>query len=120
MKKNSIILLLILLFHQAGWAQENIEKGIFQPSWESLSENYQAPDWFADAKLGIWAHWGLQCVPEAGDWYARSMYQQDQGRYRDHVKKYGHPSEFGMMDFIPMWKAEKFDPEALVLAVKNK
>ena len=119
MKRNSIILLLILLFHTALWAQENIEKGIFQPSWESLSENYQAPDWFANAKLGIWAHWGLQCVPEAGDWYARAMYQQDQGRYRNHVKKYGHPSEFGMMDFIPMWKAEKFDPEALVKLYKE-
>lgn len=97
----------------------DIEKGVFEPSWQSLAANYQAPQWFADAKLGIWAHWGLQCVPEAGDWYARAMYQQDQGRYREHCKRFGHPSEFGMIDFIPMWKAEKFDPEALVKLYKE-
>ena len=97
----------------------SIEQGVFEPSWQSLSANYQAPQWFSDAKLGIWAHWGLQCVPEAGDWYARAMYQQDQGKYREHCKRYGHPSEFGMMDFIPMWKAEKFDPEALVKLYKE-
>ena len=97
----------------------DIEKGVFEPSWQSLSANYQAPEWFADAKLGIWAHWGLQCVPEAGDWYARAMYQQDQGKYREHCKRFGHPSEFGMIDFIPMWKAEKFDPEALVKLYKE-
>ena len=56
-------------------ANHDIEKGIFEPSWQSLSEHYHAPQWFSDAKLGIWAHWGLQCVPEAGDWYARAMYQ---------------------------------------------
>lgn len=100
-------------------ANHDIEKGIFEPSWQSLSEHYHAPQWFSDAKLGIWAHWGLQCVPEAGDWYARAMYQQDQGKYREHCKRFGHPSEFGMMDFIPMWKAEKFDPEALVKLYKE-
>ncbi len=97
----------------------DIEKGVFEPSWHSLAANYQAPQWFADAKLGIWAHWGLQCVPEAGDWYARAMYQQDQGQYREHCQRFGHPSEFGMIDFIPMWKAEKFDPEALVKLYKE-
>ncbi|MGN0281363.1 MAG: alpha-L-fucosidase [Prevotella sp.] len=97
----------------------DLEQGIFQPTWQSLSENYQAPEWFADAKLGIWAHWGLQCVPEAGDWYARGMYQQEQSRYKEHVRRFGHPTEFGMMDFIPMWKAEKFDPEALVKLYKE-
>ena len=100
-------------------ASMTIEKGVFEPTWQSLSANYQAPEWFADAKLGIWAHWGLQCVPEAGDWYARAMYQQDQGKYREHCKRFGHPSEFGMMDFIPMWKAEKFDLEALVKLYKE-
>ena len=69
----------------------SIEQGVFEPSWQSLSANYQAPQWFSDAKLGIWAHWGLQCVPEAGDWYARAMYQQDQGKYREHCKRYGPP-----------------------------
>lgn len=45
----------------------------FQPTWESLAQ-YQAPEWFRDAKFGIWAHWGPQCQPGQGDWYARSMY----------------------------------------------
>ena len=97
----------------------SIERGKFEPSWQSLSANYQTPEWFSDAKLGIWAHWGLQCVPEAGDWYARAMYQQEEGKHREHCQRYGHPSEFGMMDFIPMWQAEKFDPEALVRLYKE-
>lgn len=119
MKK--IILLVLGLFIMTVHAQNktDIEKGIFDPTWESLSKSYHAPKWFADAKLGIWAHWGLQCVPEAGDWYARAMYQQGQGKYNEHCKRYGHPSEFGMMDFIPMWKAEKFDAEALVKLYKE-
>lgn len=96
-----------------------IEKGRFEPTWQSLAENYVAPEWFADAKLGIWAHWGLQCVPEDNDWYARGMYQQGSWQYDHHVKRYGHPSEHGMMDFIPMWKAEKFDAEALVKLYKE-
>ena len=58
-------------------------------------------------------------MPEAGDWYARAMYQQEEGKHREHCQRYGHPSEFGMMDFIPMWKAEKFDPEALVRLYKE-
>lgn len=102
------------------YAQDmSIEKGAFEPSWQSLSENYVAPEWFADAKLGIWAHWGLQCVPEDNDWYARAMYEQGSWQYKHHVERYGHPSEHGMIDFIPMWKAEKFDAEALVRLYKE-
>ena len=117
--KKSLSLLVILLCSLPILAQQEAAEGPFEPTWQSLSSQYQAPEWFADAKLGIWAHWGLQCVPEDGDWYARSMYQQDQSRYQHHVERYGHPSEFGMMDFIPMWKAEKFDPEALVKLYKE-
>lgn len=121
MKLKKTILSLIALMCAAYTAAQDmsIECGVFEPSWQSLSENYQTPEWFSDAKLGIWAHWGLQCVPEAGDWYARNMYQQNHARYRDHVSKYGHPTEFGMKDFIPMWKAEKFDPERLVKLYKE-
>ena len=54
----------------------DIASGPFKPDWESLKAQYQAPDWFRDAKFGIWAHWSAQCVPEAGDWYARQMYIQ--------------------------------------------
>ena len=116
-----IVILLLGMFALTAQAQNemSIERGKFEPSWQSLSANYQTPEWFSDAKLGIWAHWGLQCVPEAGDWYARAMYQQEEGKHREHCQRYGHPSEFGMMDFIPMWKAEKFDPEALVRLYKE-
>ena len=88
-------------------------KSAFKPSWESLAEGYKTPDWFRDAKLGIWSHWGPQCVPEYGDWYGRQMYQQGNPFYEHHVKTYGHPTKFGFMEFIPRWKAERWDPEGL-------
>ncbi|MCR4032141.1 MULTISPECIES: alpha-L-fucosidase [Flavobacterium] len=88
-------------------------EGPFKPTWDSL-EKYQVPDWFRDAKFGMWAHWGPQCQPEAGDWYARGMYEEGSGQYRHHVEKYGHPSEFGFKDVINIWKGEKWDPEELV------
>jgi alpha-L-fucosidase len=56
----------------AEMTDEEIAKGPFQPDWQSLKQ-YKAPDWYRDAKFGIWAHWGPQCQPEAGDWYARGM-----------------------------------------------
>lgn len=86
----------------------------FDPSWESLAGGYQVPDWFRDAKLGIWSHWGPQCVPEFGDWYGRQMYQQGSHVYAHHLKTYGHPSDFGFMNFIGRWKAEAWDPEDLM------
>ena len=75
---------------------------------------YQAPDWFRDAKFGIWAHWTAQCVPEQGDWYARQMYIQGHPQYEYHVKTYGHPSKFGFMEIDNLWNAEKWDPKALM------
>lgn len=87
--------------------------GPFAPDMASL-EQYHAPDWFRDAKFGIWAHWGPQAVPRAGDWYARQMYIPGHPHYDHHLKTYGHPSEVGYKDIIPLWKAEKFDPEALM------
>ena len=80
---------------------------------ESL-KHYVCPDWFRDAKFGIWSHWGPQAVPGIGDWYARQMYQEGHRKYEEHVKVYGHPSEFGYKDIIPLWKAEKWDPDALM------
>lgn len=85
----------------------------FSPNWKSL-ETYQVPLWFRDAKFGIWAHWGPQCEPERGDWYARGMYQEGSDQYNYHVEKYGHPSEFGFKDVIRKWKAENWDPDHLV------
>jgi alpha-L-fucosidase len=99
-------------------AAEPIAPGKFQPTWQSLSQ-YEVPEWFRDRKFGIWAHWGPQCQPEAGDWYARQMYQEGSGQYRSHVERYGHPSEFGFKDVINQWKAEKWDPEKLVSLYKR-
>ena len=87
--------------------------GPFAATAESLKA-YQAPDWFRDAKFGIWAHWGPQAVPRSGDWYARFMYCPGHPHYDHHLKHYGHPSEVGYKDIIPLWTAEKFDPEALM------
>ena len=90
-----------------------IAAGPFKPDWNSLT-NYQTPDWFRDAKFGIWAHWGPQCEPEHGDWYARSMYMQGSGDYKSHLVEYGHPSTNGFKDVIHVWKAEHFDPDTLL------
>ena len=90
-----------------------IASGPFQPTAASL-QTYQTPDWFRDAKFGIWAHWGPQAVPRSGDWYARWMYVPGHPHYAHHLEHYGHPSQFGYKDIIPLWKAEKFDPEALM------
>jgi alpha-L-fucosidase len=88
--------------------------GRFEPTYESLAAGYKTPDWFADAKFGIWAHWSAQCVPERGDWYARRMYQQGNPSYDFHVKTYGHPSKFGFMEIDNLWKAERWEPEKLM------
>lgn len=95
-----------------------IPKGPFLPFWESLKA-YECPQWFRDAKFGIWAHWSPQCVPEAGDWYARNMYIQGTWQYDFHVKNYGHPSKFGYKDICHLWKAERWDPDALVKLYKR-
>jgi alpha-L-fucosidase len=100
------------------YASEAIEKGPFKPTWESL-ENYKTPEWYRNAKFGMWAHWGPQCQPESGDWYARGMYQEGSWQYKIHLEKYGHPSKFGFKDVINQWKAEKWDPEELVSLYKN-
>lgn len=93
--------------------QSDIAPGRFTPTVESL-KTYQTPDWFRDAKFGIWSHWGPQAVPRKGDWYARFMYVPGHPHYDYHVKTHGHPSEVGYKDILPLWKAEKFDPEALM------
>ena len=90
----------------------------FQPTWASLA-HYRTPDWFRDAKFGMWAHWGPQCVPEQGDWYARQMYEQGSRDYVSHVARYGHPSRFGFKDVIHQWKAEEWRPDELVALYKQ-
>ncbi|MEM6561735.1 MAG: alpha-L-fucosidase, partial [Planctomycetota bacterium] len=76
--------------------------------------SFSCPAWFRDAKFGVWSHWGPQAVPGLGDWYARYMYDETKPHYRHHVRTYGHPSEFGFKDILPLWRAENFDAEALV------
>ena len=85
----------------------------YEATFESLYEA-GCPDWFRDAKFGIWSHWGPQSVPMYGDWYARNMYIQDTPQYLYHLRHYGHPSEFGYKDICNLWKAENFDPDGLM------
>ena len=91
----------------------DIKKGPFEPTFESL-RTYECPEWFRDAKLGIWSHWGAQSVPMYGDWYARNMYYEGSEQYLYHIRHYGHPSKFGYKDLVQLWKAEKFDPDSLM------
>src|SRR6478735_2069685 len=94
-------------------ASRAIAPGAFSASWESLAQ-YRCPEWFRDAKFGIWAHWTAQCVPEQGDWYARRMYQERDPAYRYHVEHYGHPSKVGFKEIDHLWQAERWDPERLI------
>ena len=93
--------------------------GPFAPNWDSLAANYHCPEWFRGAKFGMWAHWSAQCVPEQGDWYARQMYIQGNGQYNFHNRTYGHPSKFGFMELDNLWKADQWEPEALMKLYVN-
>ena len=90
-----------------------MQKGDFEPTWESLRK-YETPQWFRDAKFGIWAHWGPQCVEGSGDWMAREMYMEGTNKSYYHRQHYGHPSEVGFKDILPLFKAENWNPEELV------
>ncbi len=90
-----------------------IGPGPFRGTRESLG-GYTVPEWFRDAKFGIWAHWGPQSAPEDGDWYARNIYIQGSAQYKFHLEHYGHPSKIGYKDVIPTFKAERWDPEHLM------
>ncbi len=98
--------------------REPIAPGKFEPTWQSLKQ-YETPEWFRNAKFGIWAHWGPQCQPGQGDWYARSMYNESSRQYKWHVEHYGHPSKAGFKEVIQSWKADKWDPEKLVALYKR-
>ena len=89
-----------------------IASGPYSP--DRSFESFQCPEWFRDAKFGIWAHWGPISAIGDGDWYARNMYMEGSPQYEYHLKKYGHPSKFGYKDTIPLWKAEAFSSSALI------
>ncbi|WP_082548213.1 alpha-L-fucosidase [Massilia sp. Root335] len=92
---------------------EPMAAGPFAPNWDSLA-TYDTPEWFRNAKFGLWAHWGPQCEPEYGDWYARYMYVEGSNAYRFHVQKYGHPSKTGFKDVIRQWQAAEWNPDSLL------
>ena len=100
-------------------ADEPMQTGEFTPDWTSLA-SYEVPEWFRDAKFGIWAHWGAQCVEGSGDWMARELYMEGSGKANFHREHYGHPSEFGYKDVLPLFKAENWDPEKLVKFYKEE
>ena len=86
--------------------------GPFRPHWNSLSQ-YKVPDWYRDAKFGIFIHWGVYSVPAFGsEWYPRQMYLRGSKENQHHVSTYGPLTKFGYKDFIPMFKAKKYDPQA--------
>lgn len=88
----------------------SLPEGPFEPTWESLSR-YEVPDWFRDAKFGIFIHWGPYSVPAFGnEWYPRHMYVKGRPEFEHHIKTYGPQKEFGYKDFIPLFTAEKWEP----------
>src|SRR5271157_2151442 len=89
-----------------------IQQGPFRADWESLQQ-YEVPEWYRDAKFGIFIHWGVYSVPAFGsEWYPRMMYLEGSEEYKHHIATYGPQDKFGYKDFIPLFKAEKFDPAA--------
>jgi alpha-L-fucosidase len=89
--------------------------GPFRPDWASL-QSHKTPQWYADAKFGIFVHWGLYSLPAFGsEWYSRNMYVQGSPEFAHHVATYGPQARFGYKDFIPQFKAEHFDPAAWAL-----
>lgn len=119
MNKNALFTAVFALASLPAVAEElPLPEGPYEPTWESLRK-YDCPEWFRDAKFGIWAHWGPQCVEESGDWNARSIYLEGTKQYKEHLKNYGHPSEYGFKDVLPDFKAEHWNPDSLVSFYKS-
>lgn len=102
------------MYDQKEWMKridQVIADGPYDATWESL-QNYRVPEWYRAAKFGIFIHWGIYSVPAYGsEWYSRNMYIQGSREYEHHIKTYGPQKEFGYKDFIPMFRAEKFNAE---------
>jgi alpha-L-fucosidase len=93
---------------------------VFQPDWENIAANYQFPDWFTDGKFGIFIHWGVYAVPAFGsEWYPNGMYKKNSNEFKHHVETFGEHTQFGYKDFIPMFKAEKFNADEWVALFKE-
>ena len=113
MRKYAGLVLIALLAACTGpRSPEVTEPETYSPDWESLAKHQASPEWFQDAKLGIYFHWGVYSVPAYGsEWYPRNMHFENHDIYKHHLETYGHPSEFGYHDFVPMFRAEYFDAE---------
>lgn len=93
---------------------------VFQDNWENMAANYRFPEWFSDAKFGIFIHWGVYAVPAySSEWYPRNMYLQGSNEYKHHIETYGPQTEFGYKDFIPMFTAEKFNADEWISLFKK-
>ncbi len=93
---------------------------LFKPDSTTIAQHYQTPEWFKDAKFGVFIHWGVYAVPAFGnEWYPRQMYQEGSKVYKHHIETYGPLTEFGYKDFIPMFKAEKFNADEWVSLFKK-
>lgn len=129
-KKSILILICFLLLNHANTANAQITKKgniselrstiitnppnpDFKKEWPMLA-NYTVPEWFGEAKFGIWVCWNAYTVPAVGDWYARYIYIEGHPFYKYHLKHYGHPSQFGYKDIIQLWKGENFNAQELV------
>ncbi|MCK4879732.1 MAG: alpha-L-fucosidase [Bacteroidales bacterium] len=113
MKKYAGLVLIALLTSCAGPKKPEVTESVtYAADWKSLSKHNASPEWFRDAKLGIYFHWGVYSVPAYGsEWYPRNMHFENHHIYRHHLETYGHPSEFGYHNFVPMFTAEHFDAE---------
>jgi hypothetical protein len=94
--------------------------GPFAESWNSIKQNYKDPDWFRDGKFGIMMHWGIYSVPaHQSEWYVRYMYGGNAGIVQWHTEHFGPPTKFGYKDFLPMYTAAKWDPDAWAALFKK-
>jgi alpha-L-fucosidase len=91
-----------------------VASGSYSADWKEISRQYQAPEWWRDAKFGAWAHWDPQSMPEDGDWYARGMYQEGNRQYRYHTNHFGFPSEYGYKDIAHNWVIDRWNPNELM------
>ncbi|PSL45632.1 alpha-L-fucosidase [Chitinophaga niastensis] len=109
-----LICCILLLWGHYSFAQER-----YQANWSSLKQ-YQTPEWFRDAKFGIFIHWGVYSVPAWGsEWYPRNMYQQGSRENKHQVDTYGPLNKSGYKDFIPQFKAEQFNADQWVALFKQ-
>jgi len=140
--KFTLLFIILLVFGACSEHNKNAKVGAettatqvkkYEPNWESLAD-YKIPDWYSDAKFGIFIHWGAYAVPAyRSEWYPRLMYMdtatfsatlspQAEGPnkvYTYHKQKWGDQKKFGYKDFIPMFKAEKFDAKNWISLIKK-